>query len=226
MSPNTSPLRPPCIANWLIGLFTSGWHEDSILGDLLEEFSELASKSGLTCARRWYWRQSIKTIGQLMANGLRTAPWLITGTVIGGYLLRGFGFSLPEKLIDTFLEFRRHGVIPYYTQREMDAYLFWLNNGILIGHLLVSLVTGCVVALTAKAREISATVMLGALLFAFSVMTSVNAAIHSTQPRLPLPIILANLAGIILIPIGGVIVRQVRRAAGALPSIRNLVPRQ
>jgi hypothetical protein len=58
-----SPVRPPPLAAWLVDLFIPGKHAESIPGDLLEEFSEIASRSALTYARRWYWRQSIKTIG-------------------------------------------------------------------------------------------------------------------------------------------------------------------
>ena len=152
MMSNTPCLRPPFIASRLIGLFTSGSHEDAISGDLLEEFSDLASKSGLAYARRWYWRQSIKTVGNLMATGLRTAPWLIASTVIGGHLLWAFGFSLPGWLIDAAIELRWHHVVPYYTQREMNAYMFWFGTAVMIGYLLVPLFVGCIVATVAKAR--------------------------------------------------------------------------
>ena len=214
MRSNTPRLRPPFIASCLIGLFTSGSHEDAILGDLLEEFSDLASKTGLAYARRWYWRQSIRTIGNLIGAGLRTAPWLIPSTVIGGYLLLAFGSSLPDRLIDAVLEFRRHGVIPYYTQREMEAHVFWLNTGILIGHLLVSLFVGCIVAMVAKAREMIATLILSILLVALSVVAWFNVAIHWPERALPLTFMLIHLAGITLILIGGLLVREVRRVAG------------
>lgn len=211
MSSNTPGFRPPFIANWLIGLFTSGWHADAIPGDLLEEFSEVASKSGLAYARRWYWRQSVKTVVDLMGAGFRTAPWLIAGTVIGGYLLLtfGLGYSLPERLIVAVLDLRRHHVIPYYTQHEMDAHVFWLNTGTLIGNLLVSLFVGCIVAVVAKAREMVATLTLSVLLFALNVVTWVSVVRHWPS----LPIMFINLAHIILIPIGGVMVRQVRHTA-------------
>ena len=105
MSFNTPGVRPPFLATWLIGLFDSDWQAETISGDLLEEFSGLAAKSGVAYARRWYWRQSMKTVVYLMGAGFRTAPWLIAGTVIGGYLLLSFGlgYSLPERFIDAVL---------------------------------------------------------------------------------------------------------------------------
>lgn len=210
MKSNTSGLRPPFIASWLIGLFTSDWHADAISGDLLEEFSGLAAKSGATYARRWYWRHSMKTVLALIGTGLRTAPWLIASTVIGGFLLLWFGLSLPEKLIVAVLELRRHHVIPYYTQREMDAHVFWLNTGILIGYLLVSLLVGCIVAMVAKGREMIATLTLSFARFALSLVAWFNVVRHWP----PLAILLTSFAFIILIPIGGLLVREVRRAAG------------
>ena len=46
-------VQPPRFAVWLVNLFTPCEQSDSILGDLLEEFSGLASKSGMAFARRW-----------------------------------------------------------------------------------------------------------------------------------------------------------------------------
>jgi hypothetical protein len=211
MRSDTPGFQPPFIATWLIGLFSSGSQEDAISGDLLEEFSGLASKSGLAYARRWYWRQSIKTVGNLMSTGLRTAPWLIASTAIGGYLLLAFGSLLPESLIVGVLQLRWHHVIPYYTQREMNAHVFWLDTGILIGRLLVSLFIGCIVAAVAKAREMVATLMLSVSLLALSVVGWFNVA--RLWPEHAVPFMFTELVNIILIPIGGVMVREVRRVA-------------
>jgi hypothetical protein len=223
MKSNMPCLRPPFIASWLIGLFTSGSHEEAILGDLLEEFSDLASKSGLRYARRWYWRQTIKTVGNLMGTGLRTAPWLIASTVIGGYLMLqlALGFALPEWLIDAVLELRWHHVIPYYTHREMDAYMFWFGTAVMIGNLLVPLFVGCIVATVAKARETIATLTLSVSLFARIVVAWVSLARHwSELPRLPI----MALVVIILVLIGGVMVREVRRVARGRRSNMSPLP--
>src|SRR5215469_8595945 len=213
MRSDSPSLRPPFIASRLVGLFTSGWHDEAISGDLLEEFSDVASKSGLTYGRRWYWRQSIKTIGNLCGAGLRTAPWLIISTTVGGYLLLAFGSSLPETLIVAVLQLRWHHVVPYYTQRQMEAHIFWLNTGTLIGRHLVSLFIGCIVAAVAKAREMVATLVLSVLLLALSVVGWFNVARH--WPERAVPIMFIELVGMFLIPIGGVMVREVRRVTRA-----------
>jgi hypothetical protein len=137
-------VEPPRIAAWLVDLFAPGGQAESITGDLLEEFSDLAAKSGIAYARRWYWRQSAKTITYLVGAGFRAGPWTITGSVLGGYVLLTFGGSLPERAIVSVLQFRRHHVTPYYTWPQFQAYLFWLNNGILVGRLLMSMLIGCI----------------------------------------------------------------------------------
>lgn len=214
MTSRPSPIQPPQLAAWVVDLFIPREHAESILGDLLEEFSEIASRSGLTYARRWYyWRQSVKTVGQLVSAGFRAAPWLIITTTVGGFLLFVFGSSLPEKLIVGVLEIRRHHVIPYYTQREMDAHVFWLNTGILTGNLLVALIVGCIVAMVAKAREMVATLTLSLVFFALNIVAWFNIARHWPDRTLPLPIVLTSFAHIILIAMGGIVVREVRRAA-------------
>jgi hypothetical protein len=122
-------VEPPRIAAWLVDLFAPGEQAESITGDFLEEFSDLAAKSGVAHARRWYWRQSLKTITHLVGAGFRGAPWTITGSVLGGYVLLTFGGSLPERAIVSVLQFSRHHVTPYYTWPQFQAYLFLLNNG-------------------------------------------------------------------------------------------------
>ena len=119
----------------------------------------------------------------------------------------------PETLIVAVLQLRWHHVVPYYTQREMEAHIFWLNTGTLLGRLLVSLFIGCIVAAVAKAREMVATLMLSVLLLALTVVGWFNVA-RLWRER-AVPIMFIKLVGIFLIPIGGVMVREVRRVTRA-----------
>jgi hypothetical protein len=153
-------VEPPRFAAWLVELFVSDKRAEAIAGDLVEEFSELASKSGVTSARSWYRRQSAKAIAHLIGTGFRVAPWSTVGAVVGGFLLLRFGLLLPGRAIGAVLELRSHHVVPYYTEPQMKTYLFWFNNGVLIGRLLVSLLVGCIVATVVKGREMVATTTL------------------------------------------------------------------
>ena len=72
-SPSCS-LQPPRLAVWLVNLFTVPDNAEAIMGDLLEEFSQIAHQAGVVFARRWYWRQALKTIVHLIFTAYRTAP--------------------------------------------------------------------------------------------------------------------------------------------------------
>ena len=46
MMPQRYFFQPPCVAVWLVNLFTPAKEAESILGDLLEEFSQLDIEIG------------------------------------------------------------------------------------------------------------------------------------------------------------------------------------
>jgi hypothetical protein len=97
------PVQPPFIPNHVVKLFICGRNAQAISGDLTEEFAELVSTAGLEHARRWYWRQSAKTVANLTVATFRTTPWMMATTIIGGFLLLGFALSFPERMIDAHL---------------------------------------------------------------------------------------------------------------------------
>jgi len=209
-------VRPPHVAAWLVDLFAPADHAESLLGDLSEEFSDLALKSGPSFARRWYWRQSVKTVTHLVGTAFRVSPWTTIGPVVAGYVLLGFGFSLPERAIVMVLHLRHQHVNPYYTSSQIEAYLFWLNNGILVGRLLMSLSIGSIVAVAAKGREIIATMALSLLLVAPFLVLRL-AGHWPNQPFLPSTLIFA-IGNSLMIVVGGDIVRKNRSAALHRPS--------
>ncbi len=212
-------VRPPRIAAWLVNLFAPDEQAESISGDLLEEFSDLASKSGVASARRWYWRQGVKTIAHLIATGFRVAPWSIVGTVLGGYVLLAFGASLPERAIVAVLHLRNHHVNPYYTSSQVESYLFWLNNGILTGRLLMSLSIGSIVAVAAKGREMVATTALSLFLAVqFGVGLVVQLVGHWAKQPFPLSPMIFIIGTSLMIVIGGGFVRRNRSATALRPS--------
>jgi hypothetical protein len=221
---HTSLVKPPFLAVWLLELLAPEQHVDSILGDLLEEFSSLAETLGVASARRWYWRQSTKTVVRLIGTGFRTAPWLSILAVLGGLLLLYFGSLLPERLIERSIHLYEHHVTPYRTRAQWYAYIQWLNTTILIGHLLVSLVVGCLTASAAKGREVIVTFTLGVASLVVGMAASwMVVATHqpgagdvSLLPRM----MFLFLCNSIMIVIGGIIVRECRstsfrRSSGA-----------
>ncbi len=206
-------VQPPRIATWLLNLFTPGEEAESILGDLLEEFSHLTSKSGPLFARRWYWRQTVKTIAHLFGTGFRIAPWSTSAAVVGGYLLGSFVHGLPDKVLSVVTD-RYLG----YWSNHFKAYMFLATDGMWIAHLILSMFVGCIVALAAKGKEMVATMTLGIVLCAM-VGVAYFASVAKHWPMdLALSWMLFQCAGPFAMIVGGVIVRTHRSAARTRPS--------
>jgi hypothetical protein len=163
-------LQPPRIAVWLLSLFTLAEEAESIQGDLLEEFSLRVSKLGVVSARRWYWRQTMKTVPQLAGVGFRTAPWMTTSAVVGGFLLR--------KLLSPFVEPPIFAVLERYRvfDHHFGTYMFFASTGIDIGHLITFLFIGFAVALVSRQREVVATIALGLIYWVMAVVAFIYVA--------------------------------------------------
>jgi hypothetical protein len=167
-------VQPPRIATWLVSLFAPYEGADSILGDLLEEYFQLVSSSGVSVARRWYWRQTLQTIAHLFGAGLRGAPWSTAAAVIGGFFLRRFVSGLPDRLLsvvtDRYLMF---------WSAHFNAYI-WMLDGMRIEHLIASMFVGCVLALAAKRREMIASTTLALVLISLMVAALAWVAAHQS----------------------------------------------
>ena len=202
-----SSVRPPRIAVWLLNLFTPYEQKESIPGDLLEEFADVASKSGVAHARRWYWRQSVRTVFHLIRSGFRVAPWSIAGVVVGGVFLVQLGHAFSEGGIRTWFEFLRH----HHRLSHFD--LFLMNSGMYLWRLTVSMLIGCIIALACKSREMLATLTVS-LVCSIQAVTGFWTFLHGTDyetlRKALLPVLLYFFGGLFAIVIGGGIVRQYR----------------
>lgn len=204
-----SSVQPPRVAVWLLDQFTPYEQEESIPGDLLEEFSDVASKSGVAHARRWYWRQSVRTVFHLVRSGFRVAPWSIAGVVVGGVLLVQLGHAFAEGGIRAGNEFLSHHV-----HRLSHFDLFLMNSGIYLWRLTVSMLIGCIIALACKSREMLATITVS-LVCSIQAVTGFWTFFHhwkgSPPLRTALPILLLySFGGLFAMVIGGGIVRKDR----------------
>jgi len=208
MNRQTDFVQRPRIAVWLVNLFISDGEAEFIQGDLLEELSDLASKSGTAFARRWYWRQTMTTIAHLIGAQFRTAPWIITAVVGGGFLLRWFvsWWSNPAitGAVDAIL-YR----LGYYN--DPHAYIFWLTNSMLIARLVLNAFVGASVAIAAKRREMAATMTLalvGDVLAVYAALLTVSKTgdygVLSTLPD-------TFLASIVIVVTGAIV--RTRRSA-------------
>jgi hypothetical protein len=196
-------VQPPRLAVWFLTLFALDDEAESILGDLLEEFSALASKSGVGFARRWYWRQTWKTVVQLAGHGFRTAPWLTTAAVAGGFFLQKFADRLVESTIFRVIE--RYQVYNHH----FGMYVFLASTGIDIGFLLTFLCMGFMVAFVARGRELVATITLG-LIFGAMMVFAFPLVVAQSGYDVALSRLMVCFADSFAIVIGGVIVRTGR----------------
>ena len=49
-------------------------------------------------------RQSVKTVAHLIATGFLVAPWLMAGTVVGGWLLGWAAYWFTQKAVVAVLD--------------------------------------------------------------------------------------------------------------------------
>jgi hypothetical protein len=203
--------QPPRGAVWLIELFAPYEQAESIPGDLLEEFSDLASKSGVAYARGWYWRQSVRTIFHLIRSGFRVAPWSIAGVVLGGILLVQVGHALAEWAIATGIEkFVNHRVLPYHLLSRPALLSLSVNIGMYLCRLTVAMLIGCIIALACKRREMLATITVSLVCSIQAVVGFLN-SVHGWKDYKVLPwVLLYSFGGLFAIVVGGVIVRRYR----------------
>jgi hypothetical protein len=208
MTSQSQFVQPPRFAVWLLTLFALDDEAESILGDLLEEFSLLASKLGVPFARRWYWRQTLKTVLQLAVLGFRTAPWLTTAAVAAGFFLR--------KLVAPWVEPPIFAVLEKYHvyEHHFSVYMFFASTGIDIGHFITFLFVGFIVAFVARGREMVATTTLG-LIFGAMIVVALPVEVMRFGYAMPLSRVMVYFADSLAIVIAGVIVRRHRLGAAA-----------
>jgi hypothetical protein len=144
---------PPPLAEWLVSLVAAPEQTATIVGDLLEEFSSIISRSGTAPARRWYWRQSVRTVADLMHGQVRHAPAETVAFAIGGFLL----YVLVERVLQVSAQavVAFSGVYSY-----MSAVPFWRAIDTVERYVLPVMV-GWTVARVARGREMMAVLSVG-----------------------------------------------------------------
>jgi hypothetical protein len=204
MTSPTFSLQPPRLAVWLVNLFTVPENANAIMGDLLEEFFQIGHQAGVVSARRWYWRQSLKTIVHLIGTAYRTAPWLTAAGVVAGSLTRRPLGRLVGPAIFAFLD--RYQI----PELHFNLYVFFATTGIDIGYVLVSLCVGCIAAIVAKQREMAAATTLS-LIFAAMTGAAVVSWVAEGHYWI-LQRVAWDFADMFAILVGGAIVRTHRSA--------------
>ncbi len=195
--------EPPRAATWLVSLFTLARETESILGDLLEEYSSLASHAGSAFARRWYWRQTLKTIVHMIPAAFTVAPWSTAAGVAVGFTARKLLGGLPESMIFAVLE--RYQVYEHH----FAIYMFFASTGLDLAILITCLCQGCIVAWIAKGTEMAATMVLSLISVAMLLFIFPYLLVKTGHPNLGFTPIW-TLADALAIMVGGAIVRLSR----------------
>jgi hypothetical protein len=72
--------QPPAFATWLLRHLGSSPHNDSIIGDLIEQYEQAPSPV-------WYWKQCLKSIVVGLLNECRTHKWLTVRALLTGWTI-------------------------------------------------------------------------------------------------------------------------------------------
>src|SRR5438094_8774932 len=88
---------PPHLALSLLKVLIPTDQYDAAVGDLLEEFSDRAKVSELMTARRWFWRQTWRTIGHFLLGQFRETPVVTAATIVSALLLLYYA-TVPANL--------------------------------------------------------------------------------------------------------------------------------
>jgi hypothetical protein len=225
MTPGAASVPPSRIGVWLVNLFTPAEQAESIVGDLLEEYSDLATKSGVAFARRWYRRQTVKTVAHLVVAGFRDHPWSMAAAVMAGFLLLRFGLLYYGHATAAVMDrYRVYEHIADLGRRQPSvnvaaAYMFWITRGTLLGRLLVETLVGGTIAAAARGREMTASLALAlfwsALGVAGCLMMAATTGDYKFLLLWALPTVLADSIAVL---VGGAIVRKYRSAAAPRPA--------
>jgi hypothetical protein len=146
--------KPPRTALWLIECFVPPATAEPAVGDLAEEFAARAGRSEPR-ARRWYWRQAILTIPQLMWMSVRLAPWSTAAFVMLALALAGavdFAINTAVRLV----------LVNVNTYEYISAVAFW--RAVFVARfIIVPLALGWSVAAIARDRQMVIPVAIAAL---------------------------------------------------------------
>lgn len=101
-------IEPP---RWVERLLSSFGAEssycDALLGDLTEEFAIRVEEQGLDVAKRWYFRESIRSVPHLLRSwmhrfGARDLMQLVALSIAAGFVMRLLGMAIRLAIVVSF----------------------------------------------------------------------------------------------------------------------------
>jgi hypothetical protein len=156
-----TPLKPPALATWLLGLLDYSAWNDAVAGDLLEEYQQRRSSA-------WYWRQVATAVAIAVVRDVRRHWVLACRALAVAFLLLNISHALVSKvdLVGRLL----HRTTPL---------IGWGPALIIVAALeafLTCAPAGLAVALTHRKRPVAMVLVYAAGLFVFLVCLCANRA--------------------------------------------------
>ena len=85
--------KPPRVATWMLKRFGSGPNNDSVLGDLAEQYLQKDSAM-------WYWRQAMKAIPVSFFKEIQGHKWIAARALLTGW---GMWFICGKTIMIPFV---------------------------------------------------------------------------------------------------------------------------
>jgi len=152
-----SPKSPRAAAR-LVELFVPLPSAEAVLGDLEEEFAGRLSRSRHGAARRWYWRQALRTTAHLVWGSARAAPWSTAALVLGSLVLA----TVADRAVNGAASLLLANINAY---DYVGALWFWRAVDV-IRFVVVPVALGWSCATIARDREMVITALIAGVLIA------------------------------------------------------------
>jgi len=117
-------MNPGRVSQFLLFAFVGAAEAEFVAGDLAEEFASLANRRGPRVARRWYFRQVVRSILPLLTVRLRSGEFTRA-------LLAAAGAVIPLAILDRLWSFV-YSQIPLKESLHRDPALLAMNVGLLV----------------------------------------------------------------------------------------------
>jgi hypothetical protein len=156
-----SPLKPPALATWLLGLTDHSAWNDAVAGDLLEEYQQRRSSA-------WYWRQVSTAVAIAVVRDVRH-HWVLTCRALAVALLF---LNISHNLVSKI------GLVGWLLNRTSPLIGVWpsLTFVAALEAFLTCAPAGLAVALTHRKRKATMVLVYAAGLFVFLVCLGANRA--------------------------------------------------
>ena len=100
--------QPPRMATWMLKHFGSGPDNDTLLGDLAEQYQRKGNAM-------WYWRQALKAIPVSLLKEVRAHKWIAASALLTGWVVLIIGELMMPHFLRGFYYFRVAGYhVPYF----------------------------------------------------------------------------------------------------------------